>query len=108
MKNNGTAVEALRERVLQYIGNLKPEDLVSAAQHLGFTENGEPRIIHFPGGKIKLSTDPADIPPYLPRTAEEEERAWHDDIQRGLEDVAAGRTMPLKDLRKRVSRILSN
>ena len=97
MEYRSTNVDALRERILQYIGGLEAEDLVSAAQHLGFTEDADPRIIHYPGGKIKLTTDAPEIQPYLPRTPQEDERAWLDEVRLGLEDVRAGRTRPFNE-----------
>ena len=82
---------------------LSPIELRYAAQALGLLREGEPTVTKYPGERYKLSTDPADMPPYpRPMTWAESEA----EIEEGLAQIERGEEVPfgetLAKLRERI------
>lgn len=85
----------LRDRLARHVHGLSEIELRDLVDRLGLAREGEPAVIRYPGGRMKLSTDPEEMPPYGPPVSDEE---WHAQIEAGLAAVDRGEVVPAEEV----------
>ena len=64
--SRATELAVLRDRLVAHAHRLSEIELRYLVQELGLAAEGEPTVTKYVGGRYKLSTDPAEVAPYLP------------------------------------------
>lgn len=82
----------LRELAAQIAPPLELHDW--EREHLADAPGGA-YVIRFPSEKIKLSTDPPEMPPYGKRLTEEE---WAAELERAREEIRGGQTHTIEEV----------
>ena len=102
---SATEIAVLRDRLVAHAHRLSEIELRYLVQELGLAAEGEPTVTKYEGGRYKLSTDPAEMPPYGPPLTAAE---YEEEIRRGEEAIERGEGIPARELLARLDARLAS
>ena len=97
--NSATELAVLRDRLVTHAHRLSEIELRYLVQELGLAAESEPKVTRYEGGRYKLSTDPAEMPPYGPPLTAAE---YAEEIREGITAMDRGEGIPAREVLARL------